>query len=72
MTQNNLGAVLQVLGERLDGADGLTSLRAAEEAYRAALTVWTAEHFPYYHALAQENMDQVLKLIAEREAKNEG
>jgi len=56
MTQNNLGAVYQVLGER--GEDG--ALEQAVTAYKAALTVRTQDAAPMNWAMTTENLGYVL------------
>jgi hypothetical protein len=52
MTQNNLGAALQVLGER--GDDG--ALHRAVAAYEAALEEYTRERAPLAWAMMQNNL----------------
>ena len=60
MTQNNLGAALQALGERQGGPEGLRRLNEAVEAYRQALTVFTRDDLPQDWATTQNNLGLAL------------
>jgi hypothetical protein len=63
-TQNNLGIALARLGER----EGRTeTLQQAVDA--AALTEWTQEAAPYWHIMAQQNLDYVNAVLAQRRGK---
>ena len=62
-TQNNLGTVLQTLGERENGTGKLTEAVAA---YREALKEWTQGAAPHWHDIAQQNMDRCLALLGQR------
>ena len=61
-TQNNLGAALQVLGERESG----TARLEASVAYRAALEERTRERVPLDWAMSTGNRGVALRLLAER------
>ncbi|MCL2384720.1 MAG: CNP1-like family protein, partial [Alphaproteobacteria bacterium] len=63
MTQNNLGNALERLGERESGTE---TLKKAVEAYGEALKEWTPEAAPYWHNIAQQNLDRVNALLAQR------
>ena len=56
LTQNNLGNVLRVQGERTGGAAGLELLAKAMDACRAALRVRTEANMPADWAMTRENM----------------
>jgi len=64
-TQNNLGVVLQSLGER---ESGMVRLEEAVGAYRAALTEWTRERQPLEWATTQNNLGIALETLGERES----
>ncbi len=66
--QNDLGLVLQIMGERA-GDDGL--LTQAEDAYRAALRVYTEDTTPQHWATTQNNLGIVLEILGQR-AGNDG
>ena len=63
LAQNNLGSVLQVLGERTNDE---AVLREAVSAYRAALEVYTKESLPADWAMTQNNLGIVLQVLGER------
>ena len=63
MTQNNLGAALQVLGER---ESGTAKLEEAVVAYREALKERTRERVPLDWARSFGNEGVALMLLAER------
>ncbi len=63
MTQNNLGIALERLGERESGTE---ALQQAVEAFREALKEWTEKAVPYWHEIAQKNLDRASALLAER------
>ena len=65
MTQNNLGNALRDQGTRTGGAEGARLLAEAVAAYRAALEVFSAEHFPAYHEIAQRNLEEAPELLEE-------
>ena len=65
MTQNNLGAALQTLGER---ESGTARLEEAVAAYRAALEEWTRERVPLDWAMTQNNLGNALQTLGERES----
>jgi Asp-tRNA(Asn)/Glu-tRNA(Gln) amidotransferase A subunit family amidase len=62
MTQNNLGAPLQVLGQRGDDA----ALHRAVAAYEAALLERTRERAPLDWAVTQNNLGNALQVLGER------
>ena len=64
MTQNNLGAVLQVLGERGDD----DALRRAVAAFEAALEVFVAARADYYIEVCRNNRDGAQALLAKRKS----
>ncbi len=64
-TQNNLGGVLQTLGERESGTQ---RLEEAVTAYRAALEELTREREPVYWAMTQNNLGNALQILGERES----
>jgi tetratricopeptide (TPR) repeat protein len=63
MTQNNLGNVLQVLGQRSGDA---AILQRAVDAFEAALTVYTREAAPVDWAMTQNNLGAVLRVLGQR------
>jgi tetratricopeptide (TPR) repeat protein len=64
VTQFNLGAALQTLGER----EGRTErLKEAVAAYRAALDEYTRDRAPLEWALTQMNLGNALQTLGERE-----
>ena len=63
MTQNNLGTVLQRLGER---ESGTARLDQAVEAYRAALLERTRDRVPLLWAFSRHGLANALALLAER------
>ena len=63
MTQNNLGIVLAVLGERASGEQGAQYLEQSVAAYRAALEVRTREQLPQDWATTQNNLGNVLSVL---------
>jgi hypothetical protein len=65
MTQNNLGAALQTLGER---EDGTARLDEAVAAYRAALEVFRPAGAAYYVGIAERNLARVEALLIDRRA----
>ena len=71
-TQVNLGNVLNSLGERQAGADGLATLAAARQAYERALEVRTRATGAQSWALTQTNLGLVLTSLGERQAGTEG
>jgi tetratricopeptide (TPR) repeat protein len=62
MLQNNLGTVLEALGERGDGE----ALQRSIAAYEAALEVSTRERAPLACAMTQHNLGNVLRVLGER------
>ena len=62
MAQNDLGIVLQILGER--GETG--ALERSVAAYEAALEVYTQEAMPADWAMTQNNLGNVLATLGER------
>ena len=52
MTQNNLGNALEDLGNQETGRAQRQQWRDAEEAFLAALEIYTKEEMPNYHQLA--------------------
>jgi tetratricopeptide (TPR) repeat protein len=64
-TQNNLGTVLQTLGERENGTGKLTEAVAA---YRGALEERTRERIPLDWAATQMNLGNALRVLGERES----
>ena len=65
MTQNNLGAALNKLGER---ESGTARLEAAVAAYREALKERTRERVPLDWAGTQNNLGNALNTLGERES----
>ena len=65
MTQNNLGAALQSLGER---ESGTARLEQAVAAYHEALKEWTRERVPLDWAMTQNNRGTALWRLGERES----
>ena len=63
-TQNNLGNVLQILGERENDPDALSK---AVSAYESALEVRRRETMPADWAMTQNNLGNVLQILGERE-----
>ena len=63
-TQNNLGSALLRLGE-LEG--GTASLKAAVEAYQAALQEYPRDRVPVEWAAAQNHLGNAVLLLGERE-----
>jgi tetratricopeptide (TPR) repeat protein len=63
MAQNNLGIVLQVLGQRSGDA---AILQRAVDAFEAALTVYTREARPVDWAMSQNNLGIVLQVLGQR------
>ena len=55
-TQNNLGNVLAVLGERASGEQAARYLEQSVAAFRAALEVYTREQLPKQWAMTQNNL----------------
>jgi tetratricopeptide (TPR) repeat protein len=72
MSQNNLGAALQSLGEREGGAEGTRRLAEAVEAFRQAFTVYTRDALPQYWAAIQNNLGNTLRSLGERQGGAEG
>ena len=64
-TQNNLGNVLRVLGER---ATGTAELEGAGTAYRSALIKLTRERAPLEWATTQINLGSALLILGERDS----
>lgn len=64
MTQNNLGAALQTLGQR---EPGTARLEEAVTAYRAALQERTRDRVPLDWATTQNNLGNALRTLGERE-----
>ncbi len=62
-TQDNLGIVLQRLGQRMNDSE---MLQAAAEAFRSALQVRTRESVPAEWAMTQHNLGAVLRTLSER------
>ena len=58
--------MLVALGERESGTGALTEAVAA---YREALKEWTKEATPYWHNIAQQNLDRAKVLLAQRRGK---
>jgi hypothetical protein len=69
MTQNNLGAALQTLGER---ESGTARLDEAVAAYRAALQEWTRERVPLDWAATQNNLGNALASLGGRSDPRQG
>ncbi|MBV8119445.1 MAG: tetratricopeptide repeat protein, partial [Alphaproteobacteria bacterium] len=67
-TENNLGAALQTLGERVGGT---AELEGAVVAFRAALAEYTRDQTPLDWALTQLNLGNALKTLGEREGNTE-
>jgi tetratricopeptide (TPR) repeat protein len=65
MTQNNLGAVLKVLGGR---ESGVARLQQAVAAYRATLQEYTRERVPLQWGMTQNNLGEALVILGERES----
>jgi tetratricopeptide (TPR) repeat protein len=63
ITQNNLGNTLRQLGERESSTE---TLQQAVEAFREALKEFTMEGAPYWHNLAQQNLERADTLLAQR------
>ena len=63
--QNNLGAVLQALGERERGTE---RLREAVATYREALKEYARERVPLDWAMTQKNLGSALASLGERES----
>jgi tetratricopeptide (TPR) repeat protein len=68
MTQNNLGAALQTLGERGSGTE---LLEQAVAAYSEALKERTRERVPLDWAMTQNNLGAALQTLGERESGTE-
>jgi len=66
-TQMNLGATLQQLGARQDGAQGIATLGAARRAYERALEVIARADNPSEWATAQLNLGTLLVSLGERQ-----
>jgi hypothetical protein len=66
MTQNNLGNMLRILGERASGEQAAQYLEQSVAAYRAALEVYTREQLPQAWATTQNNLGNVLSVLGER------
>ena len=64
-TQNNLGVVLDTLGER---ETGTAHLEEAVAAFRAALKEYTRERVPLDWAMTQMNLGNALGALGERES----
>ena len=64
LTQNNLGTVLQTLGER---ESGTARLEQAVAAYQAALQEHTQDRVPLQWAMTQNNLGYVLLVLGGRE-----
>jgi hypothetical protein len=64
MTQNNLGSVLQTLGERESGTG---RLEEAAKAYDAALTVFLSAGAERNVERCRANRDEAMTLIAQRQ-----
>lgn len=69
MTQNNLGNALQEQGLRTGGEAGAKLLAQAVQAYRAALEVYTREHFPPQWEKTQRNLTLALEALDGAQAK---
>ncbi|MGL4766751.1 MAG: hypothetical protein ACRCV6_01515 [Formosimonas sp.] len=65
--QNDLGTVLQTLGERQSGAAAITSLQAAKTAYENALRFRTRDSAPMDWAMTQNNLGTVQQTLGERQ-----
>ena len=65
MTQNNLGNALRIVGER---ESGISSLDAAVDAYREALTELTRDKVPLEWAATQDNLGTALGTLGKRES----
>jgi len=72
MTQNNLGNVLCVPGERASGEQAAQYLEQAVAAYRAALEVRTREQLPQDWATTQNNLGMALSDLGERASGEQG
>ncbi len=55
-----------MLGERESGTETLTQ---AVDAYREALKEWTKEATPFWHNIAQQNLDRANASLTQRHAK---
>ena len=71
-TQDNLGNMLQALGERQGGAEGSRRLAEAVDAYRQALTIRTRDDLPQQCAMTQNNLGQACARGAGRAAGGSG
>jgi tetratricopeptide (TPR) repeat protein len=72
MTQQNLGNAFSTLGERESGQEeSIRHLEAAVAAYRAALTERTRERVPLKWAMTQNNLGNALKMLGERESRQD-
>jgi hypothetical protein len=58
-----LGTAFTSLGERESGTG---KLEEAVAAHREALKEWTKEAAPYWHNIAQQNLDRANALLAQR------
>jgi hypothetical protein len=63
-TQNNLGNVLQIFGDRLGGEPGSKKLIEAVTAYEASLRVFTKADMPGHWARVQNSIDKVMRKLA--------
>jgi tetratricopeptide (TPR) repeat protein len=64
--QNNLGAVLDELAGRSEGAQAAEYLQQAVAAYKGALQVYTREQLPQDWAMTQNNLGNALANLAGR------
>ena len=72
ITQNDLGAALQLQGERTEGKAGLDLLAESVTACHASLEVFTEKTTPDLWAMTQNNLSNTLRVLGERTAGNEG
>ncbi len=63
MTQNNLGAALQKLAERVEGTK---ELEASVAAYDNALEVWSRDKMPMGWTMTMANLGVARRTLAER------
>lgn len=70
--QNDLGAALQIQGERTQGKKGLALLNDSAKAFRAAIRVRTRDPVRLDWAGTQNNLSNTLRVLGERTAGEEG
>jgi tetratricopeptide (TPR) repeat protein len=72
LTQNNLANALSDQAPQAEGAEAVTVLGQAVEAYRQALEIRTREHFPQDWAATQYNLGAALEELGTRSGAEEG